>query len=287
MILSVSRRTDIPACYPEWFMDRIAEGFVMVRNPFNHDQIRKVCLSPGSVDCIVFWTKNAGPLMEYLPVLDDMGYRYMFQYTITPYGSSLEKNLPDKNIIVENLLKLSEHVGNGRLVWRYDPICMDPFYDPERHINDFEKICHRIHDAVDHVIISFMDMYRKNRDCGLRPPSSEEISYMAIGIGSAAASYGLSVNTCCEAHDLLRYGISKGACIDAHTIEKICGHPLSVKKSAGQRADCLCAESIDIGTYNTCTNGCVYCYATDPGRVEGMRKNYHEKSPLLCGRVDR
>lgn len=140
MILSASRRTDIPACYPEWFINRLQEGYVLTRNPMNYHQVSRVELSPDLVECIVFWTKNAVPFMEYLDELNRMGYLYMFQYTITPYDNTIEKNIPCKNDIIKNVQELSKKIGCNRIVWRYDPILLNNMYTVNRHI-ELLRVC--------------------------------------------------------------------------------------------------------------------------------------------------
>ena len=141
MILSVSRRTDIPGCYPEWFMNRLRDKYVMTRNPMNFHQVSQINLSPDFIECIVFWTKNAVPFMDYLEELNRMGYMYMFQYTITPYDNTLEKNISDKSDIIKNVLELSEKIEKKRIVWRYDPILLNDTYTVNRHIELFEEMC--------------------------------------------------------------------------------------------------------------------------------------------------
>ena len=163
MILSVSRRTDIPGCYPEWFMNRLRDKYVMTRNPMNFHQVSQINLSPDFIECIVFWTKNAVPFMDYLEELNRMGYMYMFQYTITPYDNTLEKNISDKSDIIKNVLELSEKIEKKRIVWRYDPILLNDTYTVNRHIELFEEMCSLLYTAVNHVVISFIDLYQKNR----------------------------------------------------------------------------------------------------------------------------
>lgn len=286
MILSASRRTDIPGCYPAWFMNRLREGYVLTRNPINPRHVSRIDLSPKTVDCVVFWTKNAMPLMKYLDELERMGYPYMFQYTLTPYGPEIEENVPDKEAILANILQLSERVGKQRIVWRYDPILVNEEYTIERHAAAFEKLCALLHASVDRVVISFIDLYRKNKKYGLRALSPEEVARLAASLGRIAEKSELPIQTCCEEYDLREFGIAKGACIDAELLERVCGRPLGLRKSTGQRKGCLCAESVDIGAYHTCLNRCVYCYATDFKRLERKRTLYDEKSPILCDRID-
>lgn len=286
MILSASRRTDIPSCYAEWFMNRIREGFIMVQNPINPRQVRRVNLSPQSIDCIVFWTKNALPLMPYLDELDDRGYRYIFQYTFTPYGTDIERNLTSKDSILKNMTDLATRIGKNRLIWRYDPICLNEKYSVDFHITSFGTLCQNLHRDVHHAVISFMDSYRKNGTTSLMGPDEEQARYLCSEFGRIAARHQIEIKTCCESWNLEEFGIGQGACIDEVLLNQVCRYPLSLKKAKGQRAGCLCRESIDIGTYNTCTNGCIYCYATDSRRLKKTIGSYRPDSPLLCGTVN-
>lgn len=286
MILSASRRTDIPGCYPAWFMNRIREKYVMTRNPINHHQVSHIDLSPDSVECIVFWTKNAAPLMEYLDELDGRGYMYMFQYTITPYNHALERNIPPKASIIQNLIELSMRIGKQRIVWRYDPILLNSEYTIEQHIKFFDEMCHQLHDYVDHVVISFIDLYKKNKAYHFNSISQDEILLLARALGDIGQKHNISISTCCEDYNLDQFGITRRACIDAQLLEQICNRPLHLKKSTGQRKLCLCAESVDIGAYHTCMNGCIYCYATDRKLLQYKHNAFDVNSPILCDRID-
>lgn len=286
MILSVSRRTDIPGCYPDWFMNRIREKYVMTRNPMNYHQVSQIDLSPNSIDCIVFWTKNAIPIMGYLDELDGMGYMYMFQYTITPYDHTIERNIPLKKEIMANLIELSNRIGKQRIVWRYDPIFLNDKYTISKHIELFDEMCSQLHDYVDHIVISFIDLYKKNRTYQFNELKEDEIVCLSQGLGDIGRKYRIPISTCCENYDLEQFGITKKACIDAKLLEKICNRPLRLKKSTGQRSLCLCSESVDIGAYHTCINGCTYCYATDYKRLQCKHTAFDVSSPLLCDTIN-
>ena len=170
MILSVSRRTDIPAFYSDWFINRIRQEYVLVRNPMNHKQVSKIKLSPSLIDCIVFWTKNAIPLMKHLNELNNKGYIYFFQYTLTPYNNTIEKYLPNKSIIIKNIQTLSKILGKNKIIWRYDPIFINEEYTIEKHAYYFEKFCNKLANFVNYVTISFLDKYKKNKNINLDTP---------------------------------------------------------------------------------------------------------------------
>ncbi len=284
MILSASRRTDIPCCYSEWFMNRIRAGYVLTRNPMNHAQLSKITLLPETVDCIVFWTKDAFNMLPHLDELDRLGYTYFFQFTLTPYGHMLEKNLRPKKDILETFISLSKRIGSGRVVWRYDPIILNDAIDVKYHITEFRHLAEKLSLYTDTVTISFADLYPKLKSAPLREITGGEIAELSETIGATAKEYGLRAVACCEKVDLTQYGIGQSSCIDKERIEKICGCPLRIKADANQREGCGCVESIDIGAYNTCTNGCVYCYANNGLSTAKRRRGAHNpESELLIG----
>ena len=290
MILSVSRRTDIPAFYAEWFFQRIREGFLYVRNPMNPRQVSRISLSPEVVDCIIFWSKNPAPMLERLDELRE--YPFYFQFTLTGYGRDIEPGLPDKRKeVIGTFQKLSEKVGAKRVVWRYDPILVNDRYTMEYHWKAFEEIAGCLKGYTEKVVISFVDFYaktlRNTKDLYIKSLSREEMREIAEGMAQIAKSCGLVIETCAEQINLQDVGIRHGSCIDKKQIEKIAGCSLSVEKDKNQREACGCCESIDVGAYNTCRNGCRYCYANY--HEEQVRKCiacYDVDSPLLCGRIE-
>ncbi len=286
MILSVSRRTDIPCFYAEWFMNRIRAGSVLTRNPMNHAQLHRVPLSPAIVDCIVFWTKDAHHLYPYLDELDTYGYSYYFQFTVTPYGRDLEPGLRDKSAIMDTFCALSERIGSNRVLWRYDPIVLNDTYTFPYHMEQFTHMCDRLAPYTSRITISFVDLYPKLRTDQLRAITSAEIAELSHFLSTTAKSYGLSVYACCEGMDLTPYGILPAACIDRSLISSICGEQLNIPRDSNQRPGCGCAASIDIGAYDTCLNGCAYCYANhSPAAVYRRYAQHDPTSELLFGHV--
>ncbi len=261
MIISASRRTDIPAFYMPWLMNRLREGFVMTRNPMNPAQVKRISLLPEDVDCIVFWTKDPAPLLPYLSELDEAGYRYYFQFTLTPYGREVEKNLRGKQDIFQTFVQLSGHVGKHRVLWRYDPILLQGKLDEGYHLRQFEDMAKALQPYTDSVTISFVDNYAKLKEANIREATDAQMHGLANSLAKIAASAGLSIRACCEKTDYTVHGIKQAHCIDRELIEKLCGHPLALKPDKNQRPGCGCAQSVDIGAYNTCKNGCIYCYA--------------------------
>lgn len=289
MILSVSRRTDIPNYYPEWFFNRIKEGFVYVRNPMNPRQISRIDISPDVVDCIVFWTKNPEPMLERLNELSD--YHYYFQFTLTGYGRDIEPGIPHKKEKMIPVFKdLADRIGKQRVIWRYDPIMFTRTYTPEYHLKAFEQIASALNGYTEKCVISFVDFYAKNKRnleaADPYEPGGFKLQEFAKKISGIAGLNGMKVGSCAESIDLDKCGIKHNCCIDQELIEHITGYRIKAVRDKNQRPECGCVESVDIGTYNTCKNGCKYCYANS-GR-ESVIKNcgkYDPASPILCGTV--
>lgn len=289
MILSVSRRTDIPSYYSDWFLERIREGFLYVQNPMNPHQISRIELSPHVVDCMVFWTKNPIPMLGRLEELKS--YAFYFQFTLTGYGRDVEPNLPDKRTrLIPAFQELSKKLGRSRVIWRYDPILFSDRYTARYHIKAFTEIAECLDGYTDRVVISFLDLYAKTRKnmAGFRleSPPPEKLEALAGEFVQIAGEHGMIVETCAEQMDLTHLGIHHGSCIDGRLIEKLIGCSLKAAKDKNQRKECGCVESIDVGAYDTCLNGCRYCYANDSdARVKALRRQYDVHSPLLCGVV--
>ncbi len=289
MIISASRRTDIPTYYSDWFFNRIKEGYVLVRNPMNAHQISKISLSPDVVDGIVFWTKNPTPMLDKLDLLKD--YMYYFQFTLNAYGQDVEAGVPSKNnIIVPSFQKLSDLIGPDRVIWRYDPIFLNETYTAEYHVRYFEELAKRLSPYTKKCTISFLDFYRNTEKniAGLSiqkfTPEVQEL--LAKNLSEIAHSYGLKMDTCAEGIDLQKYGIEHARCIDDHLFGKLLNCPLKVGKDKNQRLECGCIESLDIGAYNTCKNGCRYCYANYSTKTVHTNAGKHNpQSPLLIGEV--
>lgn len=286
MILSASRRTDIPAYFSEWFINRIKEGFFCVRNPMNQLQVSRIPINPQVVDCIVFWTKDASPLIPHLDVLADCPY--YFQYTVTGYGQDVEPDVPDKKeVIIPSFRELANLIGPKRVIWRYDPIFFSDRYTPEYHLKAFRQIAESLHGYTEKCVVSLVDIYTKNAknmtSLGVTDLPGDELRQFAGELAKIAGDNGIRVATCAEKIDLAELGIEHNCCIDKKLIEEITGVSLNVKKDGTQRGECGCVESIDIGSYNTCRHGCRYCYAnfTNEAVKENIRV-YDINSPILC-----
>lgn len=291
MILSASRRTDLPGYYSEWFMNRIREGYALYRNPMNHAQVCRVDLSVENIDGIVFWTKDPLPIMDKLAELSQRGYSYYFQFTLTPYGLSyitqenpgsntgsdieksevsiygkeIEPNLRDKRDILTTFRQLSEQLGRDKVLWRYDPIILSDAFTMEYHLQQFSYLCRELTGYTDLCTISFVDLYSKLnktvKEQIIREITREEMHRLSAELVRIAKPYHIELRACCEAIDLSVDGIKPAACIDKEIIQRISGHSITARKDRSQRVGCGCVQSVDIGAYNTCRNGCVYCYA--------------------------
>ena len=263
MIISASRRTDIPAYYSDWLLGKIREGSVSVKNPMNYSQVRNVNLSPEAVDCIVFWSKNPEPMLGKLKELKD--YTYYFQFSLNPYDEDIEKNLPRKTVLVETFKRLSEITGQKRIIWRYDPVLINNKYTIQYHVEKFYYLACELKAYTNKVTFSFMDFYKKIarqiKENNIIDTTNEEKRILAENFSRSARENNLIIESCAEEIDLAEYDINHARCIDDRLIAEIRGNDFTAAKDKNQRAPCGCAASVDIGEYNTCLNACVYCYA--------------------------
>lgn len=289
MILSVSRRTDIPALYSEWFFQRLHEGFVLVPNPMNARQISRIKLNPQVIECIVFWSKNPLPMLPRLGELED--YSYYFLYTLNAYGRDIEPGLPALAKRIETLCQLSQLLGPERVIWRYDPIFINERYSLKWHKEQYALLAERLAPYTRHCIISFVDIYPKNarrmRQAGINPLSVDQILAIAQSISRTAGQYDLKISTCSEEIDLADLHINHAGCIDRQLIESCTGKCFAgVGKDKNQRPECGCLPSIDIGVYNTCIYGCAYCYANFSSELARRKYAEHDSgAPILTGTV--
>ena len=284
MIINTGQRTDIPAFYSEWFANRLREGFVCVRNPYDPSQVSRYRLDPSVVDVIGFCTKNPEPMFKYMDLLKDYGqYWYV---TITPYGRDIEPNVPDKHRLLDDFGKLSEIVGIDSVGWRYDPILISERYTMEYHLRAFEQMAAALDGYTKTVVISFIDLYPKVRRNF--PEAAEVSKAQRLELGKAiigiAASHGMTVKPCAEGDELAAYGADCSGCMKVSDYEKAIGKRLIAPKRQGARAECVCYLSCDIGAYNTCKHLCRYCYANaEPQKVLERTKLHDPESPFLIG----
>jgi hypothetical protein len=292
MILSCSRRTDIPAFYSDWFINRIKSGTVCVVNPFNPNQISRIQITPDVVDCIVFWTKNPKPLMRHLDFIDSLGYNYYFQFTITPYSVDIEPGIQNKSEIIDTFIELSNKIGKEKVILRYDPILLTTKYDLTFHERAFEKLCRKLASYTEKVVISYVDEYRKNKrnmeTANMKKLNNEQMVKIAQIFKRITERYGLVLETCAEEINLNALGISHGRCIDGDLIESLVGYKIINKDQRDDNRDfCGCMKCIDIGQYDTCNHGCAYCYANASKHITMDNVIRHNpRSEILIGEVD-
>lgn len=288
MILSVSRRTDIPMYYSDWFFNRLEEGFLYVGNPMNSHQVSKLILSPRTVELMVFWTKNPEPMLGRL--LELQRIPYYIQVTLTGYGRDVEPGLQDKRRLIQIFCETAKLVGRDRMVWRYDPIFVSRRYPEAYHYHAFLEIAKGICGCTDGVVISFLDLYGKTernmRGIGVEKLDEAGMRRIGKGLAEIAGTYGMTVTSCSEKMDLSDVGIGSASCIDPARVERILGGPVKYKKDRNQRPECGCMESADVGAYDTCPCGCAYCYANNgQNAVKRRREAYDAHSPMLCRKL--
>ena len=264
MIISASYRTDIPAVHADWFARRLAAGFCQVRNPYGGKPYR-VDLSVDAVDGFVFWTRNPQPFLPVLDALAAAGRRFVLQVTVTGYPRAWEVATPKVAAVLPVLRRLVDNYGPEVLVWRYDPVILGPALSPDWQRQHFARLAAGIAGLSNEVVFSFAQMYVKTRRNMARAglswidPTAAEKAALLADLATLAQAHGFAPRLCSQS-DLMRPPLRPARCIDAQRFERISGTPM-VARSKANRPGCLCAESRDIGAYDSCAHGCHYCYA--------------------------
>ena len=294
MIINTGMRTDIPAFYSEWLMNRIREGFVYVRNPYYRLQVSKYSLSPDVVDCLAFCTKNPYPMIKYVDELKEK-YNMFWFVTITPYGKDLEPNVPPFETVIQDFKILSNKIGKNAVALRYDPILINKEYSVDKHIEMFDKIAKSLKGYTEDVTISFLDLYEKVKRNApdIRPPTNEEQKYIAREFVKIGKENNMIIHGCCENPNLKEVGIDITGCMSQEIVEKAIGFNLKAPSGQSKRivtnenkgkAICNCLMGNDIGAYNSCMHLCKYCYANfNKTLVQENYKLHNPKSPFLIG----
>ncbi|QOS69718.1 DUF1848 domain-containing protein [Eggerthella guodeyinii] len=293
MIVSASRRTDIPRFHFDWLLRRFEEGFALVRNPMVRTQVSRVSLAPDAVDCIAFWTKNPAVLLARKDELDRAAPApYFVQFTLNAYGSDVEAGLPRKAQLLDTFRALADALGPERVVWRYSPILVGGPYDIAHHLHWFDAFAKRLEGSTRACRIGFLDTYPKIAGrmaaLGFAGVPDGEKAALALRLAELGAAHGIDVGGCGDGA-LDDAGLARAGCIDAALVERIAGVRAGRAPGAGRRGACRCAPSVEIGTYDTCANGCVYCYA-NPGTAAAAHgaadpwrlRRYDPASPMLC-----
>lgn len=287
MIINTGGRTDTVQYYTEWLLRRFSEGYALTRNPLFPNKVSRYELTPDKVDCVVFCSKNYRPILPRLHEITDRFHTY-FYYTITAYGRDIEPGVPSIEESMETLAELSELVGRRRVAWRYDPVLLTREYTTERHLKTFERMAGVLAPYIDRCIFSFVEIYKKleSNMPELIPLSKEEMEHLARGLGSIAERHGIYLQTCGTDGDYARYGIHPSGCMTLDILGRANEVAFKNLKHRGMRRGCHCIESRDIGAYDTCLNGCKYCYANKSPQKAFENHRYHDPaSPLLLGRL--
>ena len=284
MILNISGRTDIVAFYSDWLINRLEEGYIDVRNPFNPKMVSRIMMD--DVDLLFFCTKNPIPILDKI---ENIKKKIYFHITLTPYKKDIEPNLPPKKDIIEGVKKLSKIIGKENLVIRFDPIFISDKYTIKYHINAFDRLCNLLDGYIEKVLISFIDDYKnvRNNYKTLKYKKLTEDDYKEIGINfsSIAKKHNIIIHTCAEVHNLVEYGFEKDECMSKELAFKLTGKKFK-KWKARKNVPCECIEMVDIGVYNSCKHFCKYCYANfDEKEVSNNYKNHNPNSSLLIGEL--
>nr|WP_317999873.1 DUF1848 domain-containing protein [uncultured Faecalibacillus sp.] len=284
MILNTGNRSDIPAFFSDWFFNRIQEGFVCVRNPYFPHQVTKYILDPQVIDIICFCTKNPKPMLSRLDLIKD--YKQFWFVTITPYNQTIEPYVPNKNEIIRSFIELSKKIGSHCIGWRYDPIFLNDYYTIEYHLRIFEKMCQKLTEYTHQCVISFIDLYQKTKKNfkEVQEVSQKNQIYLCQKFVEIGKKYNIEIYTCHENESLKTTGVHTSGCMNQQIIERALGHSLKLPKINEARQGCRCLLNNDIGIYNTCLHGCLYCYANyDRVTVLKNVKMHNKKSPFLIG----
>ncbi len=285
MIISASRRTDIPAFYAEWFVRRVRAGYCEVPNPMNPTQVASVSLRPEDVDVVVFWTRNPTPLLSHLPELDAAGFLYYFQYTLCGYGPPIEASNPPILAAIDAFKRLSSAVGRERVIWRYDPLVFSEMTTVDFHLKNFEVLSTSLRGFTRRCVVSIWDHYRKlggrlealsAQGIHVRQPEQAELDRLVPRLVELCAANGMELVSCAEEVNLEYYGVQRGKCVDDELIQRVFGREVCHKKDGSQRPACGCVQSRDIGMYNTCLFGCSYCYATTSFSTAAANRRKHD-----------
>lgn len=287
MILQTGQRTDIPAFYGPWFANRIQEGYVDVRNPYNPKRITRYRINPNVIDGIAFCTKNPHPFMKYLPILD--GYRQYWHMTVTPYDTDIEPYVPPAEHVIEGFKQIGKTLNPASMVWRYDPIIINHTYTYDFHCESFHKMAKSLCGYTDTVIVSFIDIYDKvlaNFPEGKRPPKDVQMKLISELV-SISRSFHMTLKTCGEGHVFHSVGAYTEGCLTQDCYERAWNVSLQLPKRQPARPECLCYLHGDIGAYDSCAHFCRYCYAnTNQDRVRSNRSLHDPKSSLLIGHIE-
>jgi hypothetical protein len=285
MIISASYRTDVPAYYRDWFLNRLAAGYAEVRNPYS-GKVARVSLAADDVSGFVFWTRNPAPFTGGFEAVAARGTPFTIQMTITGYPRALEPGVLDTNAAIAAFRDLAKTWGPRAAVWRYDPVLISDITNTDWHLQNFAKLGAALEGATDEVVLSHAHIYRKtarNLDKAAevakfswQDPTDEAKRTFLTNLAEIAGAHGMAPSLCAQP-DLLSDSLAPARCIDAKRLSDVAGVRIR-SRQRGQRPGCLCAEARDIGRYDTCAQGCAYCYANQ-SRAAAAR-NVQDHHPL-------
>lgn len=278
MIINTGSRTDTVQYYSDWLLKRFKEGFVYSRNPLFPNIVTRYELNPNILDCVVFCSKNYEPILDRLTEITDKFNTY-FHYTITAYGRDIEPNVPNIDESIETLIKLSKIVGKQKIAWRYDPILLTKKYTKQVHYNTFDYMSKRLSPHIDRCIFSFVDMYKKletNMPEIIILNNNDKIE-IAKNIGSIAKKHNMIIQTCATIEDFKQFGILQTGCMTSEILGNANNITFKKVRHSGNRQGCKCIENRNIGDYDTCPNGCKYCYANKNPQI--AQENYKKHNP--------
>jgi len=287
MILNTGGRTDTVQYYSEWLLNRFREGYVLSRNPLFPEIVNRIELNPETIDVVVFCSKDYSPI---LPRLHEISNRFncYYHYTITAYGTDIEPRVPSIEDSIRTLKALAAQVGPEKIAWRYDPVLLTEKYTIERHLETFDRMARELTPYVDRCIFSFVEMYKKlevNMP-ELLPVSEEDKLTLAENLGAIAQRYSLWLQTCATRTDYEQFGIHRSGCMTTELFSQALGIEFKKTPHKGNRLGCACMESRGLGDYNSCPNGCRYCYANkDHAKALQNYLTHNPDSPLLLGNI--
>ena len=286
MILQTGNRTDLPAFYSEWLANRIREGYVLVRNPFNPVSVTRYRIDPSVVDLIVFCTKNPTPMLEHMGLLKP--FRQYWFVTITPYGKDIEPNVPDKGLVIDSFRRLCRFAGPDNMCWRYDPVLIDKNWTVQRHIEAFSVMCRKLDGYTHTCVISYIDLYEKvlRNFPEVRSVPFDTQLELTNAFVKIAAEHHMIIKPCGEDPRLSSVGADCSGCMTQQVFEQAIGQNLILPPNPGNRKECSCYITNDIGQYNTCGHLCRYCYANADRETVRRNMRLHDPfSPLLVGNL--
>lgn len=287
MILNTGGRTDTVQYYSQWLLNRFREGYVLSRNPLFPDSVYRIELDPKTIDVVVFCSKDYSPILEHLHEISDR-FRCYYHYTITAYDTDIEPRVPSIAQSIGTCKRLAAQVGKEKIAWRYDPVLLTEKYTIQRHMETFDHMAAELSPYVSRCIFSFVEMYKKleYNMPELRAITPEQRMEIADGLGAIARRHGLLLQTCGTAEHYEQYGIQHSGCMTAQIFHDALGIDFRRTPHKGNRTGCACMDSRGLGDYNSCPNGCRYCYANkDHARALENYRQHDPTSPLLLGHL--